>query len=167
MIIALSGYAGSGKDTAFQLIKKNYHSARRFSFADALKTTAKNLTWDGNKDTKGRKFLQDLGQVARAYNKDVWADIVANDIEVWSEDTDIAVITDFRFPNEVEVLKKRFGDVFTVRIFGRAADLGANANDISEHALDDYKFDYYIENNGTMKDFEDRLLYMIKNRLEF
>lgn len=158
MILMLSGHAGCGKDTACKLIEKNYVWVRRLSFADRLKKIAQALTWDGNKDIKGRKFLQDLGQVARAYNENVWADIVANDMD----ESGIAVITDFRFPNEAEVIKRRFNKVYTIRITGRSTDLGDNENDISEHALDDYKFDYYIDNSGTMKEFEDKLVDLIE-----
>lgn len=160
MILMLSGHAGCGKDTAYKLIGKNFAWTRRFSFADRLKKIARALTWDGNKDTKGRKFLQDLGQVARAYNKNVWADIVANDIDACGHS--IVVITDFRFPNEAEVIKKHSSDVYTIRITGRNKDLGENENDISEHALDDYKFDYYIDNSGTMVEFENKLVNLIE-----
>lgn len=159
----LSGAAGCGKDTAFNIIKKHYPNAKRFAFADALKSIATNLTWNGNKDIKGRKFLQDLGRAARAYNPDVWVNIVANEIQ--GTNPEIAVITDFRYPNEVKVLKERFGDVFTVRITGRAADLKANKKDSSEHALDKYTFDYCICNSESRAMFEAKLKYMMQYRL--
>lgn len=164
IIIALSGYAGCGKDTAYQLIKDRYN-ARRFAFADALKKIARYLTWDGNKDENGRRFLQNLGNIAREYNKNVWADLVVNDIEIWSNDISLAVITDFRFPNEVNVLKKRFSKVYTIRILGKAYDLGKNSRDISEHSLDNYKFDYYIDNSGTLDEFKNNLISIITGEL--
>lgn len=164
MIIMLSGVAGSGKDTAFNIIKRHYPNAERFAFADALKSIAANLTWDGNKDIKGRKLLQDLGQAARAYNPDVWVNIVANEIK--GTNPEIAVITDFRFPNEAKVLKERFGDIFTVRITGRAENMQTYLKrDSSEHALDKYTFDYYICNNESRAMLEAKLRYMMKNRL--
>lgn len=165
MIIMLSGAAGSGKDTACRIIRRswNYPKAERFAFADALKATATNLTWDGTKDVRGRKFLQDLGRAARAYNPDVWVNIVANEIQ--ATQPEIAIITDFRYPNEAAVMKEKFGDVFTVRLTGRATDLQTNKKDSSEHALDNYTFDYYICNNGSLAEFEAKLMYMMKNRL--
>lgn len=166
MIIMLSGAAGCGKDTAYELIRKHYPEAQRFAFAGALKAIATNLTWDGNKeDIRGRKFLQDLGRIARAYNKDVWANIVANEIQ--GSHSKIAIITDFRFPNEATVLKEKFDNIFTVRLSGRASDLGNASKDISEHALNNYNFDYYLYNSGTIAEFEAKLLYMMKNRLGF
>lgn len=165
MIIMFSGAAGSGKDTACRILRRawNYPDAKRFAFADALKAVATNLTWDGVKDVKGRKFLQDLGRAARAYNPDVWVNIIANEIQ--AAKPEIAIITDLRYPNEVAVMKERFDDVFTVRLTGRATDLQSNKKDSSEHALDNYSFDYYICNNESLVEFEAKLKYMMKNRL--
>lgn len=160
-IFMLTGKAGAGKDTAYGLIAHLLKDklVLREAFADSLKSIAKSLTWDGVKDEKGRRFLQDLGKVARAYNKDVWAKMVA--CKITFKLADIIVITDWRFPNELDVLRKYFPDIVTVRITGRQTDLGENSKDVSEHSLDHFVTDYTISNDSDLDSFKDNLKAML------
>jgi hypothetical protein len=54
------------------------------------------------------------------------------------------IITDVRFPNEAEAIKKHGGIVIRIN-----RDVDTN-NHLSETALDDYEFDYVIDNNSDM-----------------
>lgn len=58
------------------------------------------------------------------------------------------IITDVRFPNELEALKARNG--LSIRVNTNRA--GIVSNHESETALDDATFDYVIDNNGTMEE---------------
>lgn len=64
------------------------------------------------------------------------------------------IFTDVRFPNELEAIKKHNG--ITIRInrglVERTGKLIQEPEHISETALDDAKFDYIIENNGTIEE---------------
>lgn len=64
------------------------------------------------------------------------------------------VITDVRFPNEAEAIKEHNG--ITIRInrglVERTGKMIQGPEHISETALDDAKFDYVIENNGTIEE---------------
>lgn len=63
------------------------------------------------------------------------------------------IITDMRFPNEMQAVKDRGG--ITIRIhrdtFFRTGDFSVSTHP-SETALDESKFDYEIENNGTIEE---------------
>lgn len=59
------------------------------------------------------------------------------------------IITDTRFPNEADAVKSRGG--INIRL-QRNNDLDNNDTHISETALDFYKFDYVVDNNGTIED---------------
>jgi len=68
------------------------------------------------------------------------------------------ILTDVRFPNEVEAIKNRGGIVIRVNRLNLP-----KSNHISETALDNYTdFDYVIENDGTIK----QLIEKVKNILE-
>ena len=160
---------------------------KRIGFADALKESAKkDFGWDGVKDDTGRKFLIDFGQLMRnesielqsfykvahekivcredlkryandkGANPNYWADIVSNIVSEDSE-TDY-IITDFRFKNEYEVMKEsRCGrnPLYSIRI---QRDSELSIDDRSETELDDFKhFDYYISNNGTKDEYQEKL----------
>ena len=72
------------------------------------------------------------------------------------------IITDMRFPNEMEAVKNRGG--ITIRVnsnFQRFTDgsymvknktFFKEYNHVSETALNDAKFDYVIDNNGSIED---------------
>lgn len=64
------------------------------------------------------------------------------------------IFTDVRFPNELEAIKKHNG--ITIRInrglVERTGKMIQGPEHISETALDDAKFDYVIENNGTIEE---------------
>lgn len=83
------------------------------------------------------------------------------------------IITDVRFPNELEAIKNKGGIVIRVnREISKEEDvnqslLGAMSNykeHPSETALDNYQnFDYIIENDGTMKDLVEKVENVMKN----
>ena len=64
------------------------------------------------------------------------------------------IITDMRFPNELEAVKKHNG--ITIRInrglVERTGKMIQGLEHISETVLDDAEFDYVIENNGTIEE---------------
>ena len=163
LIVMIAGKAGSGKDEVVSIICRHNNRAKRFAFADNLKTMARSLGWDGKKDERGRLFLQQLGKVGRNYNPDVWAKFVEWQIrdELLDTHNNLFVIPDFRFPNEYRVLHRHWDNIITIKLIGRASDLGNNANDVSEHSLESFKFDYTIDNSGTLQELEDDVLNIL------
>lgn len=69
------------------------------------------------------------------------------------------IITDVRFPNELEAIKKRNG--ITIRInrglVERTGKMIQEPEHISETALDNAKFDYVIENDCTIDDLIEKV----------
>ena len=163
-IIMLAGKAGARKDTVADIIVSNVDRSKKFAFADDLKLIAKHLGWDGKKDDRGRLLLQQLGALGRRYNINVWANQVMWKIEDELLDTtnNTFVISDFRFPNEYEVLRKRYFDVVTVNIIGRQRRLSQEAaKDVSENSLKDFRFDFTINNNGSLEDLKHKVLKIV------
>ena len=157
-VILLIGKAGVGKDESYKCIKELYPTAERYAFADRLKIFAYEMGWDGRKDERGRKLLQGIGQTVRTYKEGFWALKVAKAIE--NDMPEIAVITDCRFPNEIQLIKDYFRDVTTIRIIRDVSEM----SDISEHALDDYTPDFEVVNNGTILDLKDSLKDVLERR---
>lgn len=73
------------------------------------------------------------------------------------------IITDMRFPNELEAVKKRGG--ISIRVFRNIDDIDKDRNprvyDEPEHpsetALDNAEFDYTINNNGTIEELIEKV----------
>lgn len=142
MLIGLSGKKRVGKDTVGHWLEVK-HDFSRVSFAALLKKQAKRVGWNGHKDEKGRKLLQDLGMVVRIYDEDFWVDAAFRELAKMNRKTGQAnfVITDVRFKNEARRIKDAGGVMIRItRPDEITDDLHASETD-----LDNYDFDYVIE----------------------
>ena len=163
-VIAFLGKEGAGKDTACQCLSQIVPT-KRFAFADRLKDIAREIGWNGEKDFKGRRFLQHLGQTAREYKQTIWAEYAVKQMKALESSNDYVcfAVTDVRFKNELACLRHNFDDVVTIRIVGRQSDLGDNSKDISETEVDNVKVDYTVVNDGTVQDLKDSIAEVYKS----
>lgn len=171
MIIALSGYARSGKDSIANVLVEGY-GFRRTAFADTLRSCVEALNPIIDADPDGnliryndivrdrgydrgkedfeefRGILQRMGtEVGRnILGSNIWVDLTLNKMRSSENNW---VITDCRFPNEALGVKEiSAAQVWRVERKGVRA-----ANDhISEHSLDGFEFDQIIYNDGTLED---------------
>ena len=82
-----------------------------------------------------REFMQFFGtDIMRKIHKDVWANACVNKIK--KEGSDLAIVADVRFPNEVEAISKAGGKVLRLE-----SDVHVDCHD-SETALDSDKYDH-------------------------
>jgi hypothetical protein len=172
MIIGLTGYAQSGKDTmAGMLIGLHKYDNR--AFADPIrkllyetnplvkdeyrvKGVVDAYGWDRAKVEfpELRRLLQTLGVGARTvFNDQFW---VAQGLAGLSAG-DKVVITDVRFPNEADAIKSLGGQIWRVKRIG----VGAVNAHISETAMDGYKVDQIFINNGSIED----LMALLQTRM--
>lgn len=155
-IITLSAKAKGGKDFCANLIKQKLELKGEkvliTHYADLLKYICKTFFgWNGQKDVEGRTLLQYVGtDIIRQKNPDYWVNFLIGIFNLFPDEWDYVLIPDTRFPNENDLMKECF-DVSTVRVTRPNYDNGLTEkqqNHESEIALDDYKFDYQIINNG-------------------
>lgn len=178
MIIGLSGYAGSGKDTVADILVKN-HGYTKIAFADALRNITAdidpwlNVNHDYDRypfrtyshwlacgydyqwlkaNTDLRQFLQKLGESVRnRIGEDAWIGALFHTIENENVDGDW-VISDVRYPNEMDaILWQTCGAVWRIVRQG----VGPANDHISETALDDQAFDIIINNDSTFEALEE------------
>ena len=78
-----------------------------------------------------------------------------------SADHQLAVVTDTRYPNEIQRIKHEFSDVVTIRI---TRDSVEKLKHPSETALDQWAdWDYVVENNGSLEEFQKKILEIVNN----
>jgi hypothetical protein len=162
MIIGVSGYARSGKDTVGMILAEQ-HGFERRAFADKLKQLALLIDpgvgsafitsggWEKAKEISYvREYLQTLGASARnVIGEDVWVRALFNDID----ENKNYVITDVRFINEAQAIQHAGGLIVRVNRPG----VGAVNGHISEHQMDGYDFDAVIPNDGSIEDLASKL----------
>ena len=168
IIVLVSGRAGVGKDTfAYQL---GYElniigvDSATIHFADSLKEVAqKDFGWDGKKDSLGRKLLQDIGKVGRAYNQRIWSrramlKISAMEREDFVKDNRVYIIPDWRFPDEYAEVTEFYPRALVLKVRIQAPEREQlrgmpTYDDESEVSLpEDNKlfYDYTLDNSGSI-----------------
>jgi hypothetical protein len=153
MIVGLGSQAGVGKDYAAQVLIQKWGSknARRIAFADELKADLFTLIWEKTginvflctpeEKEIVRPFLVAYGEMMRAINANYWVD------RAWAtigrHDDPVTVITDCRYPNEVETVKARGG----VYIDIETDKAPANASEAENAPLCRAMADRVVKNN--------------------
>jgi hypothetical protein len=194
MIIGICGFIGSGKDTVADFLV-NFHEFRRESFASTLKdSVAAVFGWDRTllegRTAEAREWREQVDPwwaerldmptltprwvlqywgtevCRRGFHDDIWIASLENKLR---NSKDNIVISDCRFPNEIEAIKKANGVIVWVQrgalpewyddavSANQGNNIGINAMKLrkihaSEWAWLGSEFDHVIDNNGTIDD---------------
>ena len=194
MIIGICGFIGSGKDTVADYLV-NFHEFRRESFASTLKdAVAAVFGWDRTmlegRTKEAREWREQVDpwwaakldmptltprwvlqywgtEVCRkAFHDDIWIASLENKLR---NSRDNIVISDCRFPNEIESLKRAGGNIVWVQrgtlpdwyadavSANQGNNVGLNAMKMrkihaSEWAWLGSDFDVVVDNNGSIDD---------------
>lgn len=165
-ILFISGKAHSGKDYVSELIKSKLiekgFTVSKFALADELKlylcillgidldtlNKLKNSEEAFCKNgTTVRQMLQRMGTdiFFNYIDKEYWIKVAGKKCEQYN--TDFVIISDFRYPHETDVCKYCTYKPVTVRINANNELIKSCAHP-SEISLDDYNFDFYIDNGN-------------------
>lgn len=167
LLIGLTGYAGSGKDTVREVLESK-HGIDGLAFADPIRdmltalfdTCGVDPEWMTKRELKEqdipqigasyRKLAQLLGtEWGRAIHSDFWLKIAAAKIAMYNEfDSLGSVISDVRFPNEAAWIKGNGGVIWKI-IRPGVEPVRAHA---SEDLIAGLPYDYVIDNRGTIED---------------
>lgn len=150
-----------------QVAEKLYPSVKLYSFADVLKqdicmnilglsyeqcygsdedkNQLTSMSWDG-KLMSARDIMQFVGtDVFRKLKPDIWVDATLNKIA--KEKSNLAIITDCRFPNEVSSIKQAGGKVVRLTRAPFVSD-HISENILNKDNYDWSNFDYIIDNEN-------------------
>jgi len=189
ILIGLTGYAGTGKDTVRSLLEQD-HDFDGIAFADPIRDMLGVLLdsmeiprdWMIERDLKEqdipslgvsyRKMAQALGtEWGRALNSDLWLDIAAEKIRVCQQyGNPGVVISDVRFVNEAQWIKAQGGLIWKII----RPDVEPVREHVSEDLVASLPYDYVIDNRGTVENLamavDSALNYCLKvrpNMLQF
>lgn len=172
-VICISGKAQHGKDTTAALIKDYLDSQGKrvliTHYGDLVKYICRTFfEWDGNKDERGRHILQYVGtDIVRNKYPNYWVDFIIGFLEIFNNEWDYVLIPDTRFPNEVDMMKNKFGaeHIRVVRPYFVSPLTTEQQNHPSEVALDDYIPDCFLENSGDIDALKETVNTWIKETI--
>lgn len=192
-LFVLSGKKQSGKNTCGNFIEEFYATfypnliVKQYSFADTLKRdvcinilgltekqcygededkdTETDIVWEGKKLT-ARQVMQTVGtDILRKLKLDVWTSSAFRKIE--RENPDVAIITDCRFPNEVEDSKAFGGTVIRLTRCKKKQDEHISEKALDEENFDWFKFNYIIYNEAmTLEEQKESVFNILKREIE-
>jgi dephospho-CoA kinase len=154
LVFIVNGKPRAGKDT-FAMILNRYMDVYKYSAVTKVKEIATLCGWDGQKEERDRKFLHELKMLTSEYSDMAYQDVV-NEIKKYRNgeiEADVFVV-DVREPEEIERLSKEVG---AITIFIENNNVPAITSNAADANVENYEYDFVIQNNGTMKEFEDEI----------
>jgi hypothetical protein len=197
-IIGICGFIGSGKDTVANIIKGLYGDrVKHISFAGILKDIVSIVFgWDRallQGDTKeSRKWREEVDEwwsarlnipgltpryvlqqwgtdvMRNHFHTDIWIAAVERKMMCFSPDS-IVVITDCRFPNEIELINKMCGNIVWVQRgdmphwyneYIMKGDIPIDVH-VSEYVWVNSVFNRIIKNDGELDDLRQKVIEMM------
>lgn len=180
MIIGVVGFIGSGKGTVGDILARE-HGYRKFAFADALKDAVSGIflwprgllegdthasrafrervdVWWSHKfgyEVTPRLILQKFGTEAcrTGIADNIWIAALEKRIHGYED----VVITDCRFPNEIDFIRSAGGKIIRVKRGDDPTPEELSKMHISETAWNNYDPDFVIHNEGTKDDLKENI----------
>ena len=157
-IVIVNGRPGSGKTTFEECCRSILGPLCRIrSTIDKIKDIAYRAGWNGEKTPEARKMLSDLKDLFTKFNDLPYRDIISHIGYYEAELADYGVFhehalffVDSREPEEIERFKQTL-DAKTLLI-RRAAVEDAEFSNHADANVNNYNYDYIIDNNGTIDD---------------
>lgn len=163
-IILIGGKARSGKDTIMSYLKSKYELDNKkvinLQISSYIKEYAKKISnWDGSDETKPRELLQELGTDIIRKNIDnlFFINRIIEDIKVYSYFFDVIIISDIRFPIEIDSIKSKYSNTISIGVKRPNINILTSNEEshITETSLDNYNnFDYTILNDKDLSELE-------------
>jgi dephospho-CoA kinase len=175
-VIIISGKARTGKSTVANIMKDYFDEkglkAIILAYARYIKMFAKDVSnWDGSEEAKPRALLQEIGTdiIRKKIDNDFFVRRMTEDIKLYSYFMDVAIISDARFIDEIEYIKKHFKNTITINIVKSNLETDLTKKEQthpSETSLDNYnKYDYILDNDGSIKELKEKIISIIKEAL--
>lgn len=145
-VFIINGSGGVGKDTFVELVSR-YAGVRNFSSVDEVKSFAKMMGWNGEKDEKSRKFLSDLKDILTEYNDKPFTYLQSCVSRFLKDTTNEFCFLHIREPEEIQRAKEAF-DAITVLVTRDNIET-VKGNHADEQVLQ-YTYDVHIRNDHSL-----------------
>ncbi len=163
--LAFGFQSGVGKDTAHDLLVSLLASrtrVHRLKFA----TPIYNITTNIQETTslpirKDRHLLQTIGTWGRQKDPNLWVNLFEKNLKRFEHTSDALIVTDLRFPNEAEMLKRHGFKLIHIDRSSAITNCRLLQHQ-SEYALENYtQWDYTINNDKDKDHLQHQLITLL------
>jgi len=166
LLVGLVGRAGSGKDTAFCLIRDLLRDKEvvRVAFGDEVKkelstNTGVSVDTIVAKKKYFRKKLQYWGtEYRRSQDENYWINKIKKEVDFLMGVSDLVVITDIRFSNEADFVKDRGGIIIKITSPENRLLKSGHLSEIGQASITP---DWLLPNEGDLSDMGHGLKYIM------
>jgi hypothetical protein len=154
MLIVINARGSSGKDLFIEYIQEEI-PCYNISSVDSIKEAGRILGWDGEKNEKGRLFLSTLKKLSTDfYNGPLTYLVDQLSYIPYGE----IVFIHIREPEEINKFKALYPEeTITLLVRRHNDDVGNSSDDDVEN----YQYDYYIDNSGTKEELKVKAIEFI------
>ena len=157
----VNGYPGVGKtlfaEYSDSILKEKIKDCRilRTSVVDPVKDICLDIGWNGIKDAAGRKFLSDIKDALDSYKE-----FTFRNLDQWSIMPYDFMFIDARSPYDLDYAHSKHGAITLLIKQDKGEQSYFNHADAE---VENYNYDYYLENNGSKKEFYNKVnLFLYK-----
>ena len=155
-LFIINGYAKSGKDEFKKYVSK-YISTYNTSIINETKILVNDLYGESIKDDERRKLLSDTENfLADVYN--IPYQITSAKVDLFLQSNKKVMLIDVRKP----LIIKELVDAFAFQTVLIKNDRHHKANNDADMYVENYNYDYIIENNGTLEELEQKAIEFVK-----
>lgn len=161
-IVIINGHNQSGKDTVVEMASK-YIPVTNVSSIDPFRNIPYSLGFEeGDKGEKYRLFLSELKKLSKQINNYPMNYIVGKifDFEIGLYEKSQILFIHIREINEIRELLESYPNITTLLVKNpRITQITSNTSDLQ---VFDYKYEYTINNKGSLEDLECEVLNFIE-----
>jgi len=153
-ILIVNGHPKSGKTEMENIIAKHVNSIIYSSITPVKDYYKKYFGWDGNENNKTEEIRRDLSALKRMLVEEfdyIYTKVAEKMRELYNNPYCEILMVDSREIEEIERFKNCFQAITVFVRNDRCEKIDSNESDAN---VENYKYDYYINNNGTLEDLE-------------
>ena len=165
IVIIINGKGGAGKDTVCEIAAKYYY-AETISAITPVKKIACACGWNGEKDKKSRKFLSDLKRLLVDYN-DFPNQYLEQEYQKFTQSGCDILFVHIREKDQIDCFRKKVsGKCVTMLVRSpRIDENGEGYGNPSDDNVEDYRYDYYFQNETQKEELEPHFLAFLNELL--
>lgn len=159
LVVVINGRGGVGKDTLCEMVSEKY-KVSVISAITPIKQIAQQFGWKGEKDNKSRKLLSDLKRVLIEYNN-LPNNYLIEEYNNFLNDNNQILFVHIREKDQIDLFKKSIKGKCVSLLVRRNNNDEFEYGNFSDDSVEDYQYDYYYDNSGSIEETKEAFLSLI------